>query len=171
MGDASIVPVERIEQQILLIRGQKVMLDRGLAGLYGVETKALNQAVKRNLERFPEDFMFKLSAEEKSELVTKCDRFESLKHSSAMPHAFTEQGVAMLSSVLKSKQAVNVNIAIMRAFVRLRKMLESHAELAQVLAGYIGRREARLEKRQQRPKEEAIILGRMIRIHSCLFAV
>ena len=109
------------------------MLDRDPAGLYGVETKVLNQAVKRNLERFPEDFMFKLSAEEKSELVKKCDRFESLKHSSAMPHAFTEQGVDMLSSVLKSKRAVDVNIAIMRAFVRLRKMLESHAELAKKL--------------------------------------
>ena len=106
------------------------MLDRDLAELYGVETKALNQAVKRNLDRFPEDFMFRLSLEEKDELVTKCDRFERLKHSTALPHAFTEQGVAMLSSVLKSRQAVDVNIAIMRTFVRLRKMLESHAELA-----------------------------------------
>jgi len=133
MSNASLVPKERIEGRILLIRGQKVLLDRDLAELYGVETKALNQAVKRNIERFPADFMFRLSGDEKSELVTKCDRFDTLKHSTALPNAFTEQGVAMLSSVLKSKQAVEVNIAIMRTFVQLRKMLESHKELARKL--------------------------------------
>jgi hypothetical protein len=130
MEDRSIVPAERIEQRIVLIRGQKVMLDRDLAELYGVETKALNQAVKRNIDRFPDDFMFRLDESEKNKLVTNCDRFNSLKHASAFPFAFTEQGVAMLSSVLKSKQAVKVNIAIVRTFVQLRKMLESHVELA-----------------------------------------
>lgn len=133
MSEDSIVPIERIEQRIILVRGQKVMLDRDLAELYGVETKALNQAVKRNADRFPEDFMFRLEPDEKSELVTKCDRFESLKHSTALPSVFTEQGVSMLSSVLKSRSAVEVNIAIMRTFVRLRKMLESHRDLAQRL--------------------------------------
>lgn len=133
MSSTSLVPKERIEQCILLVRGQKVMLDRDLAELYGVETKVLNQAVKRNSKRFPSDFMFKLAVDEKNELVTNCDRFEALKHSTALPNAFTEQGVAMLSSVLKSERAVVVNIAIMRAFVQLRKMLESHKELAQKL--------------------------------------
>ena len=91
------VPKERIERIIFVIRGQKVILDRDLADLYGVATKALNQAVKRNERRFPPDFMFRLTKEEKRELVTNCDRFQILKHSSALPSAFTEQGVAMLS--------------------------------------------------------------------------
>ena len=127
------IPVESIEQRILLIRGQKVLLDKDLAELYEVTTKVLNQAVKRNIKRFPEDFMFKLSKSESNELVTKCDRFKTLKHSTVTPYAFTEQGVAMLSSVLKSERAVLVNIAIMRAFVRLRKMLVSNAVLARKL--------------------------------------
>jgi hypothetical protein len=112
------------------------MLDRDLADLYGVSTKALNQAVKRNGRRFPPDFMFQLSKEEKGELVTNCDRFKKLKHSSVLPRAFTEQGVAMLSSVLKSQRAIEVNIAIMRTFVRLREMLASHSELARKLAAF-----------------------------------
>jgi len=122
------IPVERIEQAIFLIRRQKVMLDADLAILYGVPTKALNQAVKRNERRFPPDFMFRLTKKEKNELVTNCDRFERLKHSSALPHAFTEQGVAMLSSVLNSERAIDVNIEIIRAFVRLRQMLSAHKD-------------------------------------------
>ena len=98
------------------------MLDRDLAKLYGVSTRALNQGVKRNSKRFPDDFMFKLSKHEKDELVTVCDRFKTLKHSSVNPHAFTEQGVAMLSSVLNSERAVMVNIQIMRTFVNLRRI-------------------------------------------------
>ena len=98
------------------------MLDRDLAKLYGVSTRALNQGVKRNSKRFPDDFMFKLSEHEKDELVTVCDRFKTLKHSSVNPHAFTEQGVAMLSSVLNSERAVMVNIQIMRTFVNLRRI-------------------------------------------------
>ncbi len=101
---SDIVLYEKIENKILLIRDQKVMLDRDLADLYGVETKVLNQAVKRNAERFPKDFMFQLNEIETNKLVTNCDRFNMLKHSSVSPHAFTEQGVAMLSSALNSKR-------------------------------------------------------------------
>jgi len=118
---------------LFFIRGQKIILDRDLADLYEVATKALNQAVKRNERRFPPDFMFRLTKEEKKELVTNCDRFQTLKHSSASPSAFTEQGVAMLSSVLNNERAIQVNIAIMRAFVRLRQLLGSHKELARKL--------------------------------------
>ena len=129
----SLIPVERIERAILLIRGQKVMLDSDLADLYGVETKVLVQAVKRNLVRFPEDFMFQLSQEEfailRSQIVTSSD-WGGRRYP---PYAFTEQGVAMLSSVLRSQRAIQVNIEIMRAFIRLRKMLATHAELARKL--------------------------------------
>ena len=122
----AIVPVERIWRCILLIRNQKVILDRDLAVLYDVKTKALNQAVRRNIKRFPADFMFQLTKAEKKQLVTNCDRFEPLKHSTSMPYAFTEQGIAMLSSVLNSERAINVNIAIMRTFVKLREILGSN---------------------------------------------
>lgn len=118
-----------IENKILLIRNQQVMIDRDLAELYGVETRVLNQAVKRNIERFPDDFMFSLTSSEKNELVTNCDRFNTLKHSTVMPYAFTEQGVAMLSSVLKSSTAVEVNIKIMRAFVAMRHFLVNNAQI------------------------------------------
>lgn len=109
-----------IESKIFLIRGKQVMIDRDLAELYGVETKVINQAVKRNLERFPEEFRFQLTEDEMDELVTNCDRFNVLKHSSALPYVFTEQGVAMLSAVLRSETAVQVSIRIMNAFVQLR---------------------------------------------------
>lgn len=130
--DASIIPIERVEQSIYLIRGHKVMLDRDLAGLYGVETRSLNQAVKRNAGRFPEDFMFELTREE----IRNISQFvicSTLKHAPKV-FAFTEQGVAMLSGVLKSPRAVEVNIAIMRTFVKLRRMLESSEELSRMLA-------------------------------------
>ena len=135
MADKSLIPVDRLEKAILLIRGQKIMLDADLASLYGVETRVLVQAVRRNLERFPEDFMFQLSKEEvdflRSHIVTlKRGRGQ---HSKYLPYAFTEQGVAMLSSVLRSQRAIRVNIEIMRAFIRLRQMLASHAELARKL--------------------------------------
>ena len=128
-----LIPVETIASKILFLRDEKVLLDRDLAELYGVSTKALNQAVKRNARRFPPDFMFRLIKKEKDELVTNCDRFQLLKHSSVSPRAFTEQGVAMLSSVLNSERAIEVNIAIVRAFVHLRKMIVSHKELAKKL--------------------------------------
>jgi hypothetical protein len=127
------IPPERIERRILLIRGQKVMLDADLAELYEVETKELNLAVRRNADRFPEDFMFQLSAPEFRNL-----RFQFVTSSSwggrrYPPYAFTEQGVAMLSSVLRSPRAVQVNIAIMRAFVKLREIIASHRDLARRL--------------------------------------
>ncbi|HPO37891.1 MAG: ORF6N domain-containing protein [Kiritimatiellae bacterium] len=132
----NVMPVERIERSIYLIRGQKVMLDRDLAVLYGVETKRLKEQVRRNIERFPNDFMFVLSDEEfanwRSHFATSNSDRMGLRHA---PMAFTEQGVAMLSSVVNSARAIAVNIAIMRTFVKLRQMLDSHARLAKKLAG------------------------------------
>jgi len=125
-----LVKNEVIERKILIIRGQRVMLDNDLANLYGVSTKVLNQAVKRNTKRFPQDFMFKLTKIEKEEVVTICDHLRPLKFSPQLPCAFTEQGVAMLSSILNSERAVQVNIAIMRAFVKLRHILSTNKELA-----------------------------------------
>ena len=144
-----IIPIRRIAQSILVLRGQKVMLDSDLADLYGVATKVLNQAVKRNASRFPVDFMFQISAEEmekvsqvvippaqertekevtnSSQFVTSSRKYRGKRY---RPYAFTEQGVAMLSSILNSERAVKVNIAIMRAFVRLRDVLETNRELA-----------------------------------------
>ena len=155
--NTALIPMERIERKILFLRRQKVMLDADLAFLYGVETKVLNQAVKRNIDRFPEDFMFRLSWEEaktvsRSQIVTldgekpgkplknainprsQIVTLESGKNLKYRPHAFTEQGVAMLSSVLNSPRAIQVNVAIMRTFVQLREMLATNAELAQKLA-------------------------------------
>ena len=132
----SIVPVERIERRILLICGHKVMLDRDLADLYGVGVKVLNQAVKRNIERFPGDFMFQLTAEEDERLRSQFVTLNAGRgqHRKYLPYAFTEQGVAMLSSVLNSPRAVQVNIEIMRTFVILRQMLASNEGLARKLA-------------------------------------
>ena len=132
-GNQSLVSVERIERAILLIRGHKVMLDADLAALYEVETRVLVQAVKRNLDRFPEDFMFQLTKEEFEILRSQSVTSSQWGGRRYPPYAFTEQGVAMLSSVLRSKRAVQVNIEIMRAFVRLRRMLASHKELARKL--------------------------------------
>ncbi len=165
MNEASLIPATRIERRILLLRGQKVMLDFDLAELYGVQAKVLNQAVKRNSERFPEDFVFRLTKEETllvmrtetgnssqsvtspNETVVKPTGSSALNWSQSVtssrmkhrglayrPYAFTEQGVAMLSSVLGSRRAVQVNIAIMRTFVQLRQMLAAHAGLARKLA-------------------------------------
>ncbi|MBU4057266.1 ORF6N domain-containing protein [Patescibacteria group bacterium] len=129
----NIAPQEIIESKILLIRGQKVMLDRDLAVLYGVETKVLNQAVRRNIKRFPEDFMFRLAKEEfeilRSQFVTS-----SWGGQRYAPYAFTEQGVAMLSSVLNSKKAIEVNVIIMRTFVNIRKFVSSYEGLAMKIA-------------------------------------
>ena len=132
----ALIPTERIEKSILLIRGQKAMLDSDLAELYGVEVRALNQGVSRNVGRFPDDFMFQLTQDEwqivRSQIVIlKPGRGGHRKY---RPYVFTEQGVAMLSSVLRSERAVQVNVEIMRAFVRLREMLSSHKDLARKLA-------------------------------------
>jgi hypothetical protein len=131
--DRSLIPVERIERSILLIRGQKVMLSADLAELYQVEPRVLVQSVKRNIARFPQDFMFQLTEEEYSDLKSQIviSSWGGLRR--ARPYAFTEQGVAMLSSVLRSKRAIRVNIEIMRAFVRLRRILASNADLARKL--------------------------------------
>ena len=130
----NIIPLDTIENRILLIRGQKVMIDKDLAGLYEVSTGRLNEQVKRNIKRFPKDFMFQLKLWEFKQLVANCDRFVSLKHSSSMPHVFTEQGIAMLSSILKSEKAIEVNIAIMRIFVNIRKFVSSYDGLARKIA-------------------------------------
>ncbi len=130
---SNIIPVEIIQQRIFEIHGEKVMLDRHVAELYEVETRILNQAVKRNIERFPEEFMFQLGRDERDGVITICDDLQPLKFARTMPFAFTEYGVAMLSSVLKSKRAIQVNIQIIKAFVKLRKMLSSHIELRRKL--------------------------------------
>ena len=126
-----LIPIELIEKNIYLVRGQKVMFDRDLAALYGVETRALNQAVRRNKDRFPADFMFSLTREE----IRNLSQFvisSKMKHAPSV-RVFTEQRVAMLSSVLRSKRAVQVNIAIMRTFVKLREMMATHKDLARKL--------------------------------------
>jgi len=131
--ETAVIPFERIAAAIYVFRGEKVMLDRDLAALYGVETKVLKQAVNRNRERFPDDFLYVLTREElailRSQIVTSSS-WGGLRH---LPMAFTEQGVAMLSSVLNSPRAIEVNIAIMRAFVRLREFLTSQAKLSKRL--------------------------------------
>ncbi|MFC1511241.1 ORF6N domain-containing protein [Candidatus Margulisiibacteriota bacterium] len=124
------MPLGRIENKIYLIRGHRVMVDRDLAELYGVATFNLNKAVRRNRNRFPSDFMFQLTKEEYNSLRFQAGILEKGKHSKYLPYAFTEQGVAMLSSVLRSQRAIQVNVAIMRAFVKLRRVLSSQAEIA-----------------------------------------
>lgn len=135
MKQSSLIPAETIERTIYLIRRQKVMLDADLALLYQVTTKALNQAVRRNRDRFPDDFMFQLTTKELEELNRSQVVTASQKHRDPRfrPYAFSEQGVAMLSSVLHSKRAILVNIEIMRAFVKLRQMLASNSELSRRL--------------------------------------
>ena len=132
----TVVQIRPVEQLIYLIRGQKVMLDTDLATLYGVRVKAFNQAVKRNIDRFPEDFMFQLSVKEATHLRSQIVTLKPARgrHRKYLPYAFTEQGVAMLSSVLQSKRAVRSNIAIMRAFVKLRKLVSNERELTGKLA-------------------------------------
>ena len=128
-----LIPAEVIENKILLIRSEKVMLDADLAALYGVTTKRLNEQVKRNRERFPEDFMFQLSEKEKAEVVANCDHLKRLKFSPNLPYAFTEHGAIMLATVLNSPVAVQASIQVVRAFVKLREMLSSNKELAHKL--------------------------------------
>ena len=150
-----IVPVDQIPHRIRRLRGEKVLLDYDLAVLYGIETRALKQAVRRNLNRFPADFMFKLSAEEIEAVVSQFVIPNRRKFGGARPMAFTEQGVAMLSSVLKTRRAVLVNIAVMRAFVKLRGLLETNRELA--------RRFAELERRVGKHDEEITAILEAIR--------
>ncbi len=126
-----LIPQERIEEKIFLMRGHKIMLDRDLAKLYGVETKYLNRQVRRNIRRFPQEFMFRLSVGEKNELVTNWHQFKTMKHSSALPYAFTEYGALMLANVLKSSRAIKMSIAIIRTFIKLREIAITHKDLQQ----------------------------------------
>lgn len=131
-----LVAIKTIHQHIFLIRGQKVMLDADLADLYGIEVKQLKRQVRRNQLRFPIDFMFELSKEEFSSLRRQFGTLKRGEHQKYNPYAFTEQGVAMLSGVLHSKRAIEVNVAIMRAFVNLRQMISEHREIARKIAGH-----------------------------------
>ena len=127
------VPAERIERFILFIRGQKVMLDTDLAELYGATTKAFNQAIKRNRDRFPSDFMFRLTREEKAEVVTNCDHLRNLKFSPVLPAAFTEHGAIMAATVLNTQRAITLSVYVVRAFVKLREMLSTQKDFARKL--------------------------------------
>jgi hypothetical protein len=130
---AHLVPAEKIERLILLVRGQKVILDTDLAHLYGVSTKAFNQAIKRNRDRFPSDFMFRLTKEEKAEVVTNCDHLKNLKFSPVLPAAFTEHGAIMAATVLNTQRAITVSVYVVRAFVKLREMFSTQKDLARKL--------------------------------------
>jgi hypothetical protein len=125
----SIVTIGKIEKRILLIRGEKVIIDAELAGFYGVSTKRLNEQVKRNVNRFPDDFMFQLTKDEKAEVVANCGHLEKLKYSKALPHAFTEHGAIMAASVLNTPRAIEVSVFIVRAFIKLRQFISGHKEL------------------------------------------
>ena len=129
-----VVPVERVEETILYIRGQRVILAADLARLYGVTTKRLNEQVKRNRDRFPEDFIFQLSTKEKAEVVANCDHLSNLKFSRTRPYAFTEHGAIMAASVLNTPRAVEASIFVVRAFVKLRQMVAAHKDLEKKLA-------------------------------------
>jgi len=130
----SLVPMEHIERSILVIRGQKVMIDADLAELYGTTTKRLNEQIKRNRDRFPEDFMFQLTPEERAEVVANCDHLSRLKFSPALPYAFTEHGTIMAASVLSTQRAIQISVFVVRAFIKLREVLATHKELAHKLA-------------------------------------
>ncbi|MGC1323576.1 MAG: ORF6N domain-containing protein [Candidatus Udaeobacter sp.] len=151
----AVIPIERIASAILMLRDQRVMLDYDLAVLYGVETRALKQAVRRNPDRFPNDFMFELSEQEIDTVVSQFVIPDRRRFGGAKPMAFTEQGIAMLSSVLNNERAIKVNIAIMRAFVKLREMLETNRELA--------RKFSELEQRVGKHDEEIIAILEAIR--------
>lgn len=157
-----LIVLKSIENRIFTIRNQKIMIDRDLAELYEVETKRLNEAVKRNIARFPKEFMFKLSVKESSELITNCNRFKILKHSSSTPYAFTEHGILMLSSVLNSEKAIKVNVQIMKIFVKMRQHVLSQSdnsvqisELRRLLLMY-------MDKNDKRVNEIIIILNNLI---------
>jgi hypothetical protein len=151
----AIVKVGRIQQRILLIRGVKVMIDADLAEAYGVPTRRLNEQVRRNQDRFPDDFMFQLTVEEKAEVIANCDHLEKLKFSKALPLAFTEHGTIMAASVLNSPKAVEVSVFVVRAFVQLREAIAGHKELA--------RRIAKLERKLGDHDEQIIILVEAIK--------
>jgi len=133
-GQISLVPLERIERAIIVVRGEKVMLDSDLAEIYGVETKRINEQVRRNFTRFPSDFMFQLTAEEWESLRSQFATLKRGEHRKYLPYAFTEHGALMLANVLNSERAAQTSVQVVRAFVKLRQMLASNAELARKLA-------------------------------------
>ena len=151
----AIVKVGSIQQRILLIRGVKVMIDADLAEAYGVPTRRLNEQVRRNQGRFPDDFMFQLTAEEKAEVVANCDHLEKLKFSKALPLAFTEHGAIMAASVLNSSKAVEISVFVVRAFVQLRETIAGHKELA--------RKIAKLERKLGDHDEQIVVLFEAIK--------
>ena len=126
----ALIPVDRVQQRILHIRGQRVIIDADLASLYGVTTKRLNEQVKRNARRFPPDFVFRLTTAEKAEVVANCDHLAALKFSPQRPYAFTEHGAIMAANVLSSERAVDASVFVVRAFVKLRELLSTHVQLA-----------------------------------------
>lgn len=131
-----LIPIERLDSAILEMRGERVMPDVDLADIYGVPTRRLKEQVRRNRDRFPEGFMLELTLEEKDELVAKCDRLAALKHSSSPPYAFTEHGAVMLASVLRSRRAVEVSVFVVKAFIRMRRILTDQRQLAIKLAEF-----------------------------------
>lgn len=134
MKNKSLIPIERVNLSILSIRNERVILDADLALLYGVTTKRLNEQVKRNQKRFPEDFMFQLTKTEKDEVVANCDHLQNLKFSRTRPYAFTEHGAIMAANILNSDRAVKVSVQVVRAFVRLRNLVSTRKEIAAQLA-------------------------------------
>jgi len=130
----AVIRVGKIEERILLIRGDKVIIDADLAEFYGTSTKRLNEQMRRNRDRFPEDFVFRLSADEKSEVVAKCDHLANLKYSNVLPNAFTEHGALMAAGILNTPRAVEVSVFVVRAFVKLRRATAEHKELARKLS-------------------------------------
>ncbi len=140
---------EIISRKILVLRQQRVMLDADLAELYGVTTKRLNEQIKRNISRFPSEFMFQLTAEEKTEVVANCDHLKNLKYSRSLPYAFTEHGAIQAANVLNSPQAIEMGIYVVRSFIRLRELLLSHQELAQRLVEVEERLERKLDTHDQ----------------------
>ena len=127
------VSIERVKKTILLIRGQRIILDSDLSKLYGVTTKRLNEQIKRNRKRFPDDFMFQLTAEEKTKVVANCDHLSKLKFSKTLPYAFTEHGAIMAATVLNTQRAIETSIFVVRAFIKLREMVATHKKLADKL--------------------------------------
>lgn len=146
MRAQGLIPARRIDRTILVIRGGRVMLDADLADLYGVTTKRLNEQVKRNRDRFPADFMFRLTRAEKDEVVAFCDHLRKLKFSPTLPYAFTEHGALMLAGVLKSEIAIAMSIEVVRAFVRLREMIASHRDLSRRLVKLEAKYDARFKE-------------------------
>ncbi|MFC1841405.1 ORF6N domain-containing protein [Thermodesulfobacteriota bacterium] len=153
-----IVQVGKIENRILLIRGQKVIIDADLAEFYGVPTKRLNEQVKRNKNRFPDDFMFQLLKEEKSGVVANCDHLEGLKYSKTLPYAFTEHGSIMAASVLNSKKAIEISVFIVRAFIKLRITIEDQKELHRKISNI----ELKLSDHDEKIIELVILIKQML---------